>query len=130
MTGDLSVALTVEMESKFTGHPSAQFQQGTKQGGTYKCGVCVYKEMMFNDKAHSVQYTWRDLQTLQTVAIGGVHGKEAGAIKPFDNLKIALLQTELTDYMWNVCDITRKRKINSSKISVVAVFIQHSCHGY
>lgn len=48
---------------------------------------------MFNDQAHSLQYNWRDLQALQTVAISGVHGKEAGAIKPFDNLKV---RTELT----------------------------------
>ena len=59
-------------------------------------GVCGCKETMFNDQAHSLQYTWRDLQTLQTVAISGVHEKEADAIKPFDNLKVAQLRTELT----------------------------------
>lgn len=65
----------------FTGdHPAAQFEQGTKHGGTYKGGVCG----------------WRDLQTLQTVATSGVYGKEAGVIKPFDNLKVAQLRTELT----------------------------------
>ena len=102
--GDLSVALDIGNGVKmadtlrfFTGdHPAAQFEQGTKQGGTYKCDVCGCKETMFNDQAHSLQYTWRDLQTLQTVAISGVHGKEAGAIKPFDNLKVAQLRTELT----------------------------------
>ena len=51
---------------------------------------------MFNDQAHSLQYKWRDLHTLQATAVSGIYGKEAGVIKPFDNLKVAQLRRELT----------------------------------
>ena len=59
----------------FTGdHPAAQFEQGTKQGGTYKCGACGCKESMFSDQAHSLDYNWCSLETLQSLAIGGAYG--------------------------------------------------------
>lgn len=101
---DLSFTLDAENGVKiadtlrfFTGdHPAAQFEQGIKQGGTYKCGVCGCKEFMFNDQVHSLQYKWRDLHTLQTTAVSGIYGKEAGVIKPFDNLKVDQLRRELT----------------------------------
>ena len=41
----------------FTGdHPATQFEQGTKQGGNYKCGVCGCLEGMFADQAHTLQH--------------------------------------------------------------------------
>jgi len=41
----------------FTGdHPAAQFEQGTQQGGRYKCGSCGCKDAMFSDQAHSLQF--------------------------------------------------------------------------
>lgn len=44
----------------FTGdHPAAQFEQGTKQGGTFKCGACGCQEHLFSDQAHSLFHTWR-----------------------------------------------------------------------
>lgn len=34
----------------FTGdHPAAQFEQGSKHGGKYKCGACGCKETLFSD---------------------------------------------------------------------------------
>ena len=99
---DLSLPLDAGNEIKvrdklryFTGdHPAAQFEQGTKQGGTYKCGVCGCKDGLF-DQAHSLQYCWRNLHDLQSIAISGVFGREAGVITPFDNLKVDQLRTEL-----------------------------------
>ena len=59
----------------FTGdHPAAQFEQGTKQGGTYKCGACGVKEHMFSDQAHTLSHPWRPLSELQSIATGGVLG--------------------------------------------------------
>ena len=102
--GDLSIPLETEEGMKitdtlrfFTGdHPAAQFEQGTKQGGTYKCGACGCKESRFDDQGHSLNYNWRSLGDLQSLAIGGVYGKKVGALKPFDSLKVNELRQELT----------------------------------
>jgi hypothetical protein len=75
----------------FTGdHPAAQFEQGTKQGGTYKCGACGCKESMFGDQAHSLTFQWRSLEQLQSIATAGINGKIVVSLKPFDNLKVEL----------------------------------------
>lgn len=80
----------------FTGdHPAAQFEQGTKQEGTYKCGACGCKESMFSDQAHSLNYNWRSLETLESLAIGGTYGKHPEILKPFDALKVDELRQEL-----------------------------------
>lgn len=60
----------------FTGdHPAAQFEQGTKQGGTYKCGTCDCRESMFDDQSHALVYKWRSVQDLQSLATTGRFGK-------------------------------------------------------
>ena len=76
-------------------HPVAQFEQGTKQGGTYKYGACGCKEAMFDDQGHSLNYSWRSLQHLQALATGGIFGKQPGALRPFDTLKVNYLRQEL-----------------------------------
>ena len=79
----------------FTGdHPATQFEQGTKQGGTYKCGVCGCQEYLFDDQAHTLQHKWRTPQQLQTLAISGRFGKQAGVLRPLD-LKVKELRMEL-----------------------------------
>ena len=100
---DLSLTLDAgnEMQIKdtlryFTGdHPAAQFEQGTKQGGIYNCGVWWCKDSLFDDQAHSLQYCWRNLHDLQSIAISGVFGREKGVLTPFDNLKVDKLRTEI-----------------------------------
>ena len=80
----------------FTGdHPAAQFEQGTKQGGTFKCGACGCKESMFGDQAHSLNYNWRSLENLQSLAVGGTYSKHPGVLKPFEALKVDELCREL-----------------------------------
>ena len=80
----------------FTGdHPAAQFEQGSKQGGTYKCGACGCKEFLFNDQAHTLFHDWRPLKQLQSLATGGTFGKHAGILRPFDKLKVDELKREL-----------------------------------
>lgn len=80
----------------FTGdHPAAQFEQGTKQGGTYKCGACGCKEHMFSDQAHTLFHDWRSLKELQSLATGGAFGRDAGVLRPFDNLRVNELKREL-----------------------------------
>ncbi len=80
----------------FTGdHPATQFEQGSKQGGTYKCGACGCNERMFGDQAHSLFLEHRTLEQLQSLAIGGKLGERAGVLCPFDNLKVQELRTEL-----------------------------------
>ena len=76
-------------------HPAAQFEQGTKQGGTYKCGTCGCKDTFFNDQAHSLLHPWRPLKELQSLAIGGSFGKQAGVLHPLQDLKVAELREEL-----------------------------------
>lgn len=74
----------------FTGdHPATQFEQGSKQGGT---GACGCNEKM---QAHSLFHEWRTLEQLQSLAVGGKLGKRAGILRPFDNLKVNDLRTEL-----------------------------------
>ncbi len=80
----------------FTGdHPAAQFEQGTQQGGRYKCGACGCKDTMFTDQAHSLRCHWRSLQELQELAVGGVYGSKPGATKPLEKLRIGELREEL-----------------------------------
>lgn len=79
----------------FTGdHPATQFEQGSKQGGTYKCGACGCKESLFDDQAHSLFFEWRSIKQLQSLATSGTFGKQAGLLKPFD-LKVGELKMEL-----------------------------------
>ena len=79
----------------FTGdHPATQFEQGSKQGGTYKCGVCGCQEYLFDDQAHTLQHKWRTPQDLQMVATGGIFGRRAGVLRPFD-LKVQQLRSEI-----------------------------------
>ena len=100
---DLSFPLDTEDGMKitdtlrfFTGdHPAAQFDQGTKQGSTYKCGACGRKENMFDDQAYSLSYKWHSIENLQSLATGGIYGKQAGTLKPFDSLKVDELWQEL-----------------------------------
>ena len=77
----------------FTGdHPAAQFEQGTKQGGTYKCGTCG---CLFNDQAHSLLHPWRPLKQLHCLATGGSFGRQAGILHTLQNLKVMELRREL-----------------------------------
>ena len=80
----------------FTGdHPATQFEQGTKLGGHYKCGACGCRESTFDDQAHSLYLKLRSLNTLTTLAIKGVYGKQRGIVRPFDGLKVDELRREL-----------------------------------
>lgn len=80
----------------FTGdHPAAQFEQGTKHGGMYKCGACGCKETLFSDQAHALAHVWRPLDTLQSLATGGTFGKQPGVLRPFDSLRVNKLKREL-----------------------------------
>ena len=79
----------------FTGdHPATQFEQGSKQGGTYKCGVCGCQEYSIDDQAHTLQHKWRSPQQLQTLAISGRFGRQPGALRLFD-LRVKELRSEL-----------------------------------
>ena len=64
-------------------HPAAQLEQGTKQGGYYKCGACGCKETLFSDQAHTLVHAWRPLSQLQSLATGGTFGRQAGTVRPF-----------------------------------------------
>ena len=67
-------------------HPAQQFERGTQQGGTYKCGGCGCKNTVLEDLAHALHCEWRSLKDLQCTALAGKLGKQPGAIKPFTNL--------------------------------------------
>lgn len=59
----------------FTGdHPATQFEQGTKQGGTYKCGMCGCQEHLFNDQAHAGGHYIIYKPCLQQEDLGGMLG--------------------------------------------------------
>lgn len=93
--GGIAVSDTLRF---FTGdHPAAQFEQGTKQGGKYKCGACGCKENLFSDQAHSLCHTWRSLKELQSLATAGTLGTAAGILHPFDHLKVSELKNELKE---------------------------------
>ena len=36
-------------------YPAKQFEQGTQQGGAYKCGGCGVHSVMMGDLAHTLQ---------------------------------------------------------------------------
>lgn len=76
-------------------HPAQQFERGTQQGGTFKCGGCGVRADMMDDLAHSLQQPWRSLHKLQQIATSGKFGKQAGELKPFDKLKVKQLREEL-----------------------------------
>ncbi len=56
--------------------------------------LLVDARRLFGDQAHSLNYTWRSLGNLQSLAIGG---KCAGVLKPFDTLKVDELRQELRE---------------------------------
>lgn len=62
---------------------------------TYKCGTCGCKETLFSDQAHALLHAWRPLKQLQSLATGGTFGKHAGILRPFQNLKVRELKSEL-----------------------------------
>ena len=76
-------------------HPAQQFERGTQQGGTYKCGGCGCKDIMMEDLAHVLHCEWRSLKDLQCIALAGKIGKQPGVIKAFANLRVAQLRDEL-----------------------------------
>jgi hypothetical protein len=51
--------------------PAAQFERGTQQGGSYKCGSCGCKSTRMDDFAHSLTHTWRSLADLQALILSG-----------------------------------------------------------
>lgn len=52
-------------------------------------------ETLFSDQAHALLHPWRPLKQLQSLAIGGTFGKHAGILRPFQNLKVHELKSEL-----------------------------------
>lgn len=55
----------------------------------------LWCEGFTRDMAHTLHRLWRSAQDLQHIATGGKAGKEAGTDKPFNNLRVAVLQEEL-----------------------------------
>ena len=76
-------------------HPAAQFEKGTQMGGRYKCGGCGCKAELMDDQAHALRCRWRSTADLQSIAIGGVFGKQPRKVKPMCNLPKADLVREL-----------------------------------
>ena len=76
-------------------HPAQQFERGAQIGGKYKCAGCGTKDVMMDDLAHTLQNPPRSLQDLQKIAITGAFGKQAGQLKPFENLAVGQLRQEL-----------------------------------
>ena len=108
-------------------HPAQQFERGTQQGGTYKCGSCGVKDFMMQDMAHTLHRPRRSLQDLQHIATVGQAGKQPGNLKPFSNLRVAALREELCAR--GQYDFGRKQTCaRSSMTSCVACSVsQHCC---
>ena len=75
--------------------PAQQIEMGTQQGGNYKCGACGIHTSMIDDITHALECKWRSVADLQALVLKGDFGKEAGVIKPFENLSFIQLQKEL-----------------------------------
>ena len=75
-------------------HPAQQFER-TQLGSTYKCGSCGCPDVWMDDFAFSCRCEWRSLANLQAVVLAGKHGKKAGVLNAFHNLKVAELREEL-----------------------------------
>ena len=76
-------------------HPVQQFERGIQLGSTYKCGSCGCPDVRMDDFAFSCCCEWQSLANLQAVVLAGKHGKNAGVLNAFHNLKVAELQEEL-----------------------------------
>ena len=72
--------------------PAQQFERGTQIGGIYKCGGCGCKDSMMMDLAHAFHHSWRPLAG---IALAGRLGNKPECLKPFDNLKVGELKSEL-----------------------------------
>ena len=83
MQTDSGMAITDTVRF-FTGdHPAAQYEQGSKHGGYYKCGACGCHEALFSDQAHALTHVWQPLEDVigywwDTRAIGGTLGLLVG----------------------------------------------------
>lgn len=51
-------------------------------GGRYKCGGCGCKAELMDDQADAFRCKWRSTADLQSIAIGGVFGKQPRKVKP------------------------------------------------
>lgn len=85
-------------------HPAQAFERGSQMGGNYKCGNCG---SLANRMAHVFRSSWRTLEDLQNLVLQGKFGCRSGVLKPFDKLKKAELQEELSKRGVSIVDLDK-----------------------
>ena len=89
------IPITDELVFFYGDKAAQQVERGTQQGGTYKCGSCGCEAHMMDNLAYSLRCMWRSLTDLQSLALAGKYGKQAGIVRPFQSPNAKQLQEEL-----------------------------------
>ena len=80
-------------------HKAIAFEQGAQCGGNFPCGTCGIHVSKFTDQTHALRRALRrrvqSLQDIQDLATLGRFGKRFNVVRPFENLTMGEIQTEL-----------------------------------
>ena len=76
-------------------HKAIAFEQGAQCGGNFPCGTCGIHVSKFTDQTHALRRRVRSLQDIQNLATSGRFGKRFNVVRPFENLTMGEIQTEL-----------------------------------
>ena len=76
-------------------HKAIAFEQGAQCGGNFPCGTCGVHVSKFTYQTHALRRRVRSLQDIQNLATSGRFGKRFNVVRPFENLTMGEIQTEL-----------------------------------
>ena len=76
-------------------HKAIAFEQGAQCGGNFPCGTCGIHVSTFTDQTHALRRRVRSLQDIQNLPTSGRFGKRFNVVRPFENLTMGEIQTEL-----------------------------------
>ena len=76
-------------------HKAIAFEQGAQCRGNFPCGTCGIHVSKFTDQTHALRRRVRLLQDIQNLATLGRFGKRFNVVRPFENLTMGKIQTEV-----------------------------------
>ena len=76
-------------------HKAIAFEQGAQCGGNFPCGTCGIHVSKFTDQTLALHRRVRSLQDIQNLATSARFGKRLNIVRPFENLTMGEIQTEL-----------------------------------
>ena len=104
-------------------HKAIAFEQGAQCGGNFPCGTCGIHVSKFTDQTHALRRRVRSLQDIQNLATLGRYGKRLNVVRPFENLTIGEIQTELC--LRGCIDVNMPKAQLVAKLKSILEGVQH-----